>query len=415
MSTVTLTTRRVLRKGDLREANERLILNLVRQTPDISRSDLVRITGFSASSVSLIINRLVKRGWVREERVGGTPQTGRPPVALRLNAECMLAVGVEISRTRSRVVVADLHGNILRQRSIAWHDSAPLYLGRLRSALEAELQLCGKTTVLGIGVSLPGTVDRNTGLVIAAEDLGWFGVDLRGELARGTDLPFYFDNNAKLAATAERWYLRAGSREPRDYVFITAQGGLGTGVVIEGRILHGADGEASEFGHTMLYADGRKCVCGNTGCWEEYASDRALLRIYNDIAGRRNGSQDVTVEEIIKKGRDGDKVALRALEEVAQNLALGFVNLIWALNPETIIVGDHLAEGWPLLENAVWNGLRKRLPQRYLTRIRIVPEQHPGSSILLGAVACVLSHFFTTFSHQQPSAERNGVTIVSAQ
>ncbi len=257
MSTVTLTTRRVLRKGDLREANERLILNLIRQTPDVSRSDLVRITGFSPSSVSLIINRLLRRNWVREERLGGTVQTGRPPVALRLNADCMLAIGVEISRAHTRVAVADLHGQIIRQRQVPWHSSARIYLARLRSAIEAEVLLCGKKAVLGVGVSLPGTIDRRSGMVIAAEDLGWFGVDLRGELSQGSRLPFYFDNNAKLAAMAERWYVRSGVREIKDYVFVTAQGGLGTGVVIEGRILHGADGEASEFGHTLLHADGR--------------------------------------------------------------------------------------------------------------------------------------------------------------
>lgn len=415
MSTVTLTTRRVLRKGDLREANERLILNLIRQTPDVSRSDLVRITGFSPSSVSLIVNRLIRRNWVREERLSGAVLTGRPPVALRLNADCMLAIGVEISKARTRVAVADLQGQILRQRQVPWHSSSRVYLARLRSAIEAEIDACEKKVVLGVGVSLPGTVDRRTGMVIAAEDLGWFGVDLRGELSRGSKLPFYFDNNAKLAAMAERWYVRAGVREIKDYVFVTAEGGLGTGVVIEGRILHGADGEASEFGHTLLYADGRKCVCGNTGCWEEYASDRALVRLYAERANGKPGAARLKADEIVRRAQAGDDAAKSALFEVAHNLSLGFANLIWALNPETIIVGDYLAEAWAIIDEKVWSGLRERLPQRYLSRIRIVPEQHRGNSILLGAVARVLSHFFTTFGHETEGRERSGVTFVSAQ
>lgn len=414
MSTVTLTTRRVLRKGDLREANERLILNLIRQTPDISRSDLVRITGFSASSVSLIVNRLLRRGWVREDRLNGASQTGRPPVALRLNADCMLAIGVEISRERTRVAVADLQGQILRERHVSWHSSPRVYLGRLRSAIESETAACENKPILGIGVSLPGSVDRKTGIVAAAEHLGWFGVNLGGELSRGSKLAFYYDNNAKLAAMAERWYLRAGVREIKDYVFVTAQGGLGTGVVIDGRILHGADGEASEFGHTMLYADGRKCVCGNTGCWEEYASDRALVRIYAERAAARGYSSRLTAEEIVRRAKLGEAPALATLEEIARNLSLGFVNLILALNPEAIIVGDYLAEGWSLMEQRIWDGLRERIPQRYLSRIRIVPEQHSGNSILMGAVARVLSHFFTTFDNEEEGRERGGVTFVSA-
>lgn len=415
MSTVTLTTRRVLRKADLREANERLILNLIRQNPDISRSDLVRITGFSASSVSLIVNRLLVRDWVREDRIEGTSQTGRPPVALRLNTGSMLTIGVEISRTRTRVAVADLQGKILRQRPVAWHSSPKVFLGRLRSAIEAEAEQSAMEKILGVGVALPGTIRRDTGRVTAAEDLGWFDVDAGEELSRGSKLSFYYDNNAKLAATAERWYLSDGARGLKDYVFVTSEGGIGTGVVIEGRILHGADGEASEFGHTMLFAEGRKCVCGNTGCWEEYASDRALVRHYLEHTSAGPNDSKLSAEAIIERARAGEAQAIQAVQETARFVGLGFVNLIYALNPEAIIVGDYLALGWDLMEEVVWSALRQRLPQRYLSRIRIIPEQNSGESILMGAIASVLSHFFTTFDHLGSEAQRGDVTFVSAE
>lgn len=278
--------------------------------------------------------------------------------------------------------------------------------------IQAEAAACGEGKVLGVGVALQGTIRRDTGRVTAAEGLGWFDVDVHGELSRRSRIPFYYDNNAKLAATAERWYRKPGSKEMKDYVFVTAQGGLGTGVVIDGRILHGADGEASEFGHTLLYADGRKCICGNCGCWEEYASDRALVRIY---AEKAPGESTPTAGEIIDLARAGDKRALDALSEVARNLSLGFVNLIYALNPEAIIVGDCLAKGWDLMEGAVWSGLRQRLPQRYLSRITLAPEQLGGDSILMGAVANVLSHYFTTFDHQRDKQEKGDVTFVSAE
>ena len=415
MSTVTLTTRRVLRKADLREANERLILNLIRQTPDISRSDLVRVTGFSASSVSLIVNRLVRRGWVREDRVEPSAQTGRPPVALRLDADSMLAIGVEISRERTRVAVADLDGRILREKSLPWHPSAKVFLGRLRSAIQAEATACGEGKVLGVGVALPGTIRRDTGRVTAAEGLGWFDIDVGGELSRRSKIPFYYDNNAKLAATAERWYRKLGSPEIKDYVFVTAQGGLGTGVVIDGRILHGSDGEASEFGHTLLYANGRKCICGNSGCWEEYASDRALVRIYAEMEPGEPAVATPGAEEIVQLARAGERRALAALSDVAHNLSLGFVNLIYALNPEAIIVGDCLAKAWDLIEKTVWDGLRQRLPQRYLSRITLAPEELGGDSILMGAVANVLSHYFTTFDHQRDGQTKGDVTFVSVE
>jgi hypothetical protein len=91
------------------------------------------------------------------------------------------------------------------------------------------------------------------------------------------------------------------------------------------------------------------------------------------------------------------------------------VNLIYALNPEAIIVGDCLAKGWELMEGTVWSGLRQRLPQRYLSRISIVPEQLGGDSILMGSVANVLSHYFTTFDHQRDDQVKGDVTFVSAE
>jgi predicted NBD/HSP70 family sugar kinase len=165
----------------------------------------------------------------------------------------------------------------------------------------------------------------------------------------------------------------------------------------------------------MLFAEGRKCVCGNTGCWEEYAADRALVRIYRETLPSCAEAQPLSAENIVQRARKDDEAARQALKKIGYYLSLGFVNLIYAFNPEAIIVGDYLASGWDLIEEDVWAGLRQRLPQRYLSRIRIIPEPHGGDSILLGAVANVLSHFFTTFHHQASNGQRGDVTVVSAE
>jgi predicted NBD/HSP70 family sugar kinase len=136
----------------------------------------------------------------------------------------MLSIGVEISKTRSRVAVADLEGRILKQRPVAWHSSPSVVLGRLRSAIEAEARHCGPTKVLGVGVALPGTIRRETGRVTAAEDLGWFDIDAGDELSRSSKLAFFCENNAKLAATAVRWYQSKGVGNWKDYVFVTSEG-----------------------------------------------------------------------------------------------------------------------------------------------------------------------------------------------
>lgn len=402
MSKVILTARGALRKSDLRQANERLLLNIIRQTPQVSRADIVRLTGFSPSSVTFIVNRMMRDGLLSEARSENYAQVGRRPVTLCLRPEAMIAAGVEITPPQSRIVTADLNGKILSQRVVPWQPDHQVFLRRVRDAIRALTAKIPRGRLLGVGVSLPGTIDRTTGRVIAAEDLGWFDVEAGAILSEAVAAKFYFENDAKLGALAERWFCEPGSKPLDNFVYVLFRIGLGTGVMIEGRLLHGASGEASEFGHTILFADGRRCPCGNTGCWEEYASQRALERLYAERRGIGNGERRPDSEGILRMARAGDPVALAVLRETATYLGMGFANLNAAFNPEAIVVGDCLASGWDLMGDWVLEALRRRAPQRYLTRLRVVPARHGSNSTLMGALALPLSQFFT------PDGQGNG-------
>jgi predicted NBD/HSP70 family sugar kinase len=392
----------------MREANERLLLNIIRQNPQISRSDMARITGFSPSSITLIVNRLMRRGLLSEERREGPAPYGRRPVALRLRPDALIAVGVEISRPHSRVVTADLHGKLLQQKRVPWHANPEVLLSRIRNALRILIDgLSDDQSLLGVGVGVPGTIDRSSGTVIAAENLGWFDVPVGAILSEGTSTSFNYENNAKLAALAERWFCEPAASPPRNFVFVTMHHGLGTGVIADGKVLLGASGAAAEFGHVILYPDGRQCVCGNTGCWEEYASDRALERLYAERRGAECVDPRPDAEEIVRMARSGDAVALGVLQETAAFVGMGFANLNAVLNPEAIVVGNYLASGWDLMKDWVWEALRNRAPQRYLTRLRIVPATFGADSTLMGALALVLSRFFTEFDNSRKHGPPN--------
>jgi predicted NBD/HSP70 family sugar kinase len=156
----------------------------------------------------------------------------------------------------------------------------------------------------------------------------------------------------------------------------------------------------------MLYPDGRRCPCGNTGCWEQYASDLALTRLYAE----RTGAQASPVD-IVRRARAAEPAALEALREAAHHAGLGFVNLIMALNPEAIVVGDYLAEAWDLVEDCVWAVVRSRVPAYYLSGVRILPSRHVADSSLLGAAALVFSQFFTSFDPAIPSERSTPVRM----
>ena len=395
MPTLTPATPGALRKSDVREANERLVLNIIRQTPEISRAGIVRTTGFSPSTVTFIVNRMMRDELVYEVESQGPPQVGRRPVALRLRPEAKIVVGVEISPHQARIVTADLDGNILARRVARRQADHHHFLARIRAAIQTLTEGISGGRLLGIGVSLPGTIDRATGRVIAAENLGWFDVEAGRILSEGVAANFYFENDAKLGALAERWFCEPGSKPLENFVFVVMRQGLGTGVMIEGRLFHGASGEASEFGHTSLYADGRRCVCGNIGCWEEYASERALERLYAEQRGSGNGAGRQGAAEILRMARKGDPFALAALREMARCVGIGFANLDAAFNPEAIVISGYLATGWDLVEEWVWEALRSRAPRHRIGNLRIIPARHGADSQLMGTVALALDRFFT--------------------
>jgi predicted NBD/HSP70 family sugar kinase len=401
MPGITFTTSGALDKAALREANERLVLNTIRQNPSISRADIVRATGLAASSVTYIVGRLSRNNLLIEEESNGQDQVGRRPTALRLRPDSRMVVGVEILLPESRIVLADFNGDIVRTKTVRWHPNNDVFLARVHSAIQTFVEPLGAERVLGVGVGLPGTIDRTSGRVIAAENFNWMGLEV-GRVLRGQlPVPFSYENSAKLAALSEMWSSEREGKPLRDFVFVMGRGGLGTGVIVNGQVFQGAHCAGAEFGHTMLYADGRRCSCGNTGCWEQYASDIALCRLYNELREeeKKTAKADIEPGAILQLAREGDPLAHRAVQETARHLGLGLVNLIWALDPEAVIVGDWMAESWDLLEETVWSVVRSRIAGYYLSGLKIAPSKHSADCTLLGAVALVLSRFFSSFDN----------------
>lgn len=381
-----------LNKSALRQTNERLLLNVLRRNPSVSRSDLARITGLSHSSITFIVNRLIKQNVLSEEPFENHSQVGRRPTALRLRSEALLAIGIEVSLSGASLALVDIEGRILREKSVAWQPNPGVFLAKVNSALLQVLKAFDAKQILGVGVGLPGFVDRSNGKVIAAENLNWFGVEVGAYVRRGLDCPLFFDHTAKLSALAEMWFPPPDSKPLRDFVFIRLNGGLGSGVIVNGQMLHGASDAGAEMGHTMLYPGGRKCSCGNSGCWEQYGSDLALIARFEELSGVK-----ATAGEIVQRARRGEEQALQALRDTARHLGMGFVNVIMAMNPEAVIVGDFLASAWDLVRDDLLAVVRARVPAYYLSGVRIYPSAHADNSCRLGAAALVFSDFFSSF------------------
>ena len=214
------------------------------------------------------------------------------------------------------------------------------------AVVRAALDVAAGRPLSGVGVSAAGLVDRAGERVRFAAHLPWRDAPVRDRLAERMGVPVVLDNDANCAAHAE---LVAGAlRGVSSALLITVGTGIGGAIVLDGRVVRGANGMAGEFGHVQVVPNGLVCECGLRGCWEQYCSGRALERVMRVALGSH-----LDGPEVAALARDGHPVARQAFATVGTWLGVGIAGLVSALDPETVVVGGGVsAVGDPLLEPA---------------------------------------------------------------
>ena len=209
--------------------------------------------------------------------------------------------------------------------------------------------------LLGVGIGIPGVVDRDTGQVIYCPNVSALnGTDLGASLSDELHLPVYIENDSNLIALGEH---EAGSSRGIDEMALISVGaGLGCGLILGGQLYHGADGAAGEFGHTILVPDGLTCSCGAHGCLEMYCSERALALAAEELFGEEaveramrgsNGLSSGGAQFLIEQARAGHEQAQAALTHAFRNLGQGISSLVNLLNPRLIVLEGDLVLAWP--------------------------------------------------------------------
>ncbi|MEW5977071.1 MAG: ROK family transcriptional regulator [Acidobacteriota bacterium] len=386
-------------KQTIKEINEKLILNLIREHQPISRAEIAEKTGLQRSTVTIITTRLLQDNWIYEGE-NGSVGVGRKPTHLYLNAKKSTCIGVQVGRRETLLALADLNGTLLEQKTLQTSLDAQRFFVQLARQISdmAALSPAG-ATVAGVGVSLPGYIEKARGRVIAAENFEWMDVPVGDWLRERLNVPVYFENNAKLSAFAEIWFGDNSTRHPQNFICVTSRDGIGTGIIINGEIYNGARDGAAEFGHVSLFPYGERCPCGNYGCWELYASDMATVKRYlRTRSGSRltdSSDRELSVQDLVERAQKGERAARKALLTTGKYLGLGIANLVYGFNPELVIIGDSLKDAWEFIGDIVVSTVRSRVPGYYLEGLRILPSSKKQNPTLLGAIALVLAHHFT--------------------
>lgn len=360
------------RRGDsdtrrLGEANKRLVLNAVRRGGAVSVDHLVRETGRSQPTVLKWLNELEREGVLRR---GGRGRStgGRRPVLYRFDGERGHVLGIAVEIPAARLALVDLRGREVATRD--WHveprDGAARLLDEVstRSQAFAEEQAAEGRRVVGAAVALSGFIDRRAGLSLATPRLaGWRDVPVRDVLAERLGVPVSLHHHIDALTLSETCSGAAG--DARDFLYFDVGYGLGLRAVRGGEHVHGQFGNAGLVGHTTVVPDGRRCLCGNRGCLEEYVSGRALLRDGSRGSGASTGARPDEVDDVAERlfaaARVGDAGALRTVREFRRYLAIGIANAINLFDVPRVVVSGFVRIGGEAWRRALLEEVRDRL------------------------------------------------------
>jgi predicted NBD/HSP70 family sugar kinase/biotin operon repressor len=372
-----------------RESNRRRVVEELRRHGNLSRADLARLMGLSPTTITAVVADLRARGLVVEESERGEQAgRGRPPVLLRLDASAGGALGIDFGHRHLRVAVADLSRTVLAERVTDLDVDAAAEGSLDAAAAMVEDVLCeaamDRDRIVGAGVGLPGPIDARTGTVGSSVILpGWVGLRPTEELERRVGVGVKVDNDANLGALGEVSF--GAGRGLSDVLYVKVSSGIGAGLVLAGRLYHGASGLAGELGHVQVREHGDVCRCGNRGCLETVAATGAVL-----AALHHTQRADLGVRDVLALIAAGDPGARRVVDDAGPAIGRVLADACNILNPTAIIVGGELSTaGAPLLD-----GIRESIDRYAQPAIAQTVQIMPGAlgerAEVLGALAAII-------------------------
>jgi predicted NBD/HSP70 family sugar kinase len=392
---------------DIRTGNRYEVLRQIIAESPTSRQELAAATGLSLATVATLVGELLELGMITE--VGYEDSAGgRPRGLVAVDASGGALIGVDVAETYVHVELFDLALNVLARadEDMRPGESRPeQVVGRVAAAVGSVVEQAGvgAARVLGVGVSVPGQVDRDTGVAEYAPNWDWHDVPLLDLLAEHVPYPLYLDNPLRACTVAELWFGAARGRG--DAVVVNLGTGVGAGLALGGGLHRGVSNSAGEWGHTTLVLDGRLCHCGNHGCVETYVGAPGIMQNLRELSPEsallHPGDQTATISALAAAAAGGDPVALKVVRDTARYLGAGISDLVNLLNPEVVVLSSWVAArlGEPLLDEVRRTVARHAL-RRPLAATEIVLSPVPTDPVSLGAATFALEGALQSVGHR---------------
>ena len=314
-----------------------------------------------------------------------------------------LVIGIDLGGTKIGTALVDSAGTIIAhdyQETHATEGQKAVIERMLDGARRVMAQArVNQSQVTAVGVVAPGPLDIEAGVVVAPPNLpGWDRVPLKQLIEDALGITTFLENDANAAALGE--YRFGAGRGTEHMIYVTVSTGVGGGLILDGRLYHGANGMAGEIGHITIMPYGPRCGCGNRGCLEALASGTAIARQARErvargvptlIADLTGGDPErITAKLIAEAASRGDVEAREILAEAMNYLGIGMANLVNLFNPELIVIGGGLTNIGEMLFGPVRRAIDRRAFRTPAQVVRVVQAELGDNVGVLGAAAVAL-------------------------
>ena len=295
-----------------------------------------------------------------------------------------IAIGVDLGGTLVRVGAFDLDGHLLGQNEASIASIPPESgLNLIEQLIQETVDSTNASSLLGIGIGATGPVDAVRGVINNPYTLeGWSNVPIVERLNKTFNVPVRLENDADAAALGEYW--QGAGREAKRLYAVTVGTGVGTSLIVDGKIYRGVDGAHPEGGHQLIDPNGPECYCGHRGCWESLISGSA-------ISNQMKGGKNIDASAISAAARAGDPAALAIMQKAARDFSLGIVNIISFFVPDVLVLSGGVMKSADLFLPTLEQTLKTPNPMVPFDRVHILPAQLGYYAGLYGGAYMILS------------------------
>lgn len=392
----------------LKNFNRRTVLGYIRRNGTATKAGLASVTGLTFMAIKKILAELQELNLIRDGQMesGGM---GRKAVSYVINENYRYTIGIHINKFITGIALLNLRGQILaieRYSMDKEFENQNDFVTMLVEAVNRVIEKSGvkRDDILGIGVGAPGPLDCESGVILTPPNMPMLDyLPLKETLEGRTGFPVFLNKDTNVIAFAEYWY--RNNRDCSNLAYVEVDMGIGSGIIIDGKLNVGANCIAGEFGHITIDLNGPLCNCGNRGCLEAMSSGIAVLRMLGEQLENQKDHplyhkrSSLTIEDVFEMTDKKDLLTISILNRSAFYVGVAVSNLINTFDPEMIILGGILIQKYPMYFNIVQDVANQRKVKGAKENFMAVSVLRENAGVI-GAGEIVTDHFFNQFVNE---------------